>query len=289
MYHTTALSFLKKGYQVIPLSKETGRPIIKFADIEITEDIIKSINWRNCDYALLMRGMWCIDIDTHAMDEQLAQALKRTIELCGIEILSVIGTDQYDNGLDGYSSIIKHEMKDELIKNFKNTFHEITSSGGLHVLFKKRDDIQYSQKIDLIKGVDIKAHPNNFVKIFPSDGRKVLNAVKELPYYDGEFEQTIFAPPKIITNYFSESVVRGTKGNHEGRMAYDRIISGTSNSRNADLFKAACWAMENGYSIDELYCVVGTIKKNDVFTQTEFDLTMESAKRRVNYVTVNRT
>ncbi|HHK0660536.1 TPA: bifunctional DNA primase/polymerase, partial [Streptococcus pyogenes] len=71
MYHTTALSFLKKGYQVIPLRKDTGTPMIKFKDIQITEEVIKNTNWFNCDYALLMRGIWCIDIDTHDMDEKL--------------------------------------------------------------------------------------------------------------------------------------------------------------------------------------------------------------------------
>ncbi|WP_458861036.1 bifunctional DNA primase/polymerase, partial [Streptococcus agalactiae] len=120
--------------------------------------------------------------------EKLAKELYIMIKKMGIDLLSVLSTDKYDNGLDGYSSIIRHEYKNELISNFKNTFAELTASGGMHILFKKRDDINYTQKIGVMPGVDIKANDNNFVKIFPSDGREVLQAVKTLPYYDGKFE-----------------------------------------------------------------------------------------------------
>ncbi|WP_069989817.1 bifunctional DNA primase/polymerase [Streptococcus agalactiae] len=288
MYHTTALSFLKKGYQVIPLRKDTGTPMIKFKDIQITEEVIKNTNWFNCDYALLMRGMWCIDIDTHEMDEKLAKELYIMIKKMGIDLLSVLSTDKYDNGLDGYSSIIRHEYKNELISNFKNTFAELTASGGMHILFKKRDDINYTQKIGVMPGVDIKANDNNFVKIFPSDGREVLQAVKTLPYYDGKFEEDIFKPKQeSIVTYFGGSIVKPkTTGNHEGRVAYERVATGTSYNRNDDLFKGACWAFENGIDIDDLTSIIGTVKGRDVFTREEFELTIESAKRKVSYVTI---
>lgn len=282
MHHTTALSFLKKGYQVIPLSKKTGRPIIKFKDIRITEDIIKSIDWFECDYALLMRGMWCIDIDTHDMDEKLAKELKAMIKTMGIDMLSVLSTDQYNNGLDGYSSLLNNEHKEELISNFKNTFLEITDSGGMHILFKKRDGVDYSQKIGVLKGIDIKANDNNYVKIFPSDGREVLQAVKELPRYKGKFEEAIFKPKENFTTYFSGSIVKPkSTGNHEGREAYERVATGTSYNRNDDLFKGACWAFENDIDIDDLMSIIGTVKGRDVFTREEFEQTIESAKRKV--------
>lgn len=283
MHHTTALSFLKKGYQVIPLSKKTGRPIIKFKDIQITEDIIKNINWFDCDYALLMRGMWCIDIDTHKMtDEKLASDLKIMIQTMGIDLLSVLSTERYNNGLDGYSSLLKSEYKEELIGNFKKTFVEITASGGMHILFKKRDGVDYSQKPSVLPSIDIKAHDNNYVKIFPSDGREVLQTAKELPYYNGKFEEAIFKPKENFTTYFSGSIVKPkSTGNHEGREAYERVATGTSYNRNDDLFKGACWAFENDIDIDDLTSIIGTVKGRDVFTREEFELTIESAKRKV--------
>lgn len=282
MHHTTALSFLKKGYQVIPLSKKTGRPIIPFKDREITKEIIKSINWFDCDYALLMRGMWCIDIDTHDMDEKLSNELLTMIKTMGVDLLSVLSTERYNNGLDGYSSLLKSEYKEELISNFKNTFLEITDSGGMHILFKKRDGVDYSQKIGVLKGIDIKANDNNYVKIFPSDGREVLQAVKELPHYKGKFEEVIFKPKENFTTYFSGSIVKPkSTGNHEGREAYERVATGTSYNRNDDLFKGACWAFENDIDIDDLTSIIGTVKGRDVFTREEFELTIESAKRKV--------
>lgn len=286
-YHTTALAFLKKGYQVIPLSRKTGNPIIKFKDIPITEDIIKSVNWFNCDYALLMRGIWAIDIDTHNMDETIAEGLKFLLRSQKADLLSVLSTDQNNYGLDGYSSILRSEHKDELIKNFKNTFLELTASGGMHALFKKRDGVDYSQKIGVMSGIDIKANDNNYVKIFPSEGREVLQAVKELPFYDGEFEKTVFEPKQqIITQYFSDSLPSTLNSNHKGKEAYDRIIVGTCMNRNDDLFKASCWAIENNQSLADLMVIIGSVKGRDVFTQEEFERTIESARRKVNYVTI---
>lgn len=279
----TALAFLKKGYQVIPLSKKTGSPMIKFKDVPITEELIKSINWNNCDYAILMRGVWAIDIDTHSMDPITAQGLKFLLKSQKADLFSILSTDHNNFGLDGYSSILRSEYKEEFIQNFKNTFFELTPSGGMHILFKKREDIPYSQKIGILPGVDIKANENNYVKIFPSEGREVLQAVKSLPVYEGEFEKEIFKPkPKIVTNYFQQSLptIQGN-GNHEGKDAYNRILEGTWMNRNDDLFKAACWAIESGREIEPLSALIGSVKGRDEFTREEFERTIESARRKV--------
>lgn len=279
----TALAFLKKGYQVIPLSRRTGSPVIKFKDIPITEELIKSINWSNCDYALLMRGVWAIDIDTHGMDPITAQGLKFLLKSQKADLFTILSTDQNNFGLDGYSSILRSEYKEEFIQNFKNTFFELTDSGGMHVLFKKREGIPYSQKIGPLPGIDIKANENNYVKIFPSKGREVLQAVKSLPVYEGEFEKEIFKPkPKIVTNYFQQSLptIQGN-GNHEGRDAYNRILEGTWMNRNDDLFKAACWAIESGTDLEPLSVLIGSVKGRDEFTREEFERTIESARRQV--------
>lgn len=280
----TALSFLKKGYQVIPLSRKTGTPIIQFKDIPITEDVINSVDWSDCDYALLMRGIWCIDIDTHQMDENLAQEMFRMIKIFGSDIISVMVTDKNNFGLDGYSSIINHEYKDELLSNFRNTYIELTQTGGMHILFRKQEGIEYAQKIGVMNGVDIKANDNNYVKIFPSVGREVLRAVKELAIYEGKFEKEIFTPRQtIVTQYFTDYLPK-VKGTHAGHEAFERVSTGNSVNRNDDLFKAACWAFENNQDISDLYSIVGTIKGSDVFTPEEFERTIESARRKANYV-----
>ncbi len=284
----TALSFLSKGYQVIPLSRKTGTPITQFKDIPVTEEFINSLNWDNCDIALLMRGIWCIDIDTHNMDEELAKQLKDMIHIFGADLLSVLKTnDNHNLGLDGYSSLFNYEYKEEILNNAKNTYIEQTTSGGLHILFRKQDGIDYSQKISVLDGIDIKANDNNYVKIFPSVGREVLQAVKELPVYKGKFEKEIFRPPKIVTNYFSEYLPNKITGNHAGKEAFDRVATGSSINRNDDLFKAACWAFENNQDISDLYSIVGTIKGRDVFTPEEFERTIESARKKVNFVSWN--
>lgn len=285
MTNKTAHSFLSKGYQVIPLSRKTGTPITQFKDIPVTEEFINNLNWDNCDIALLMRGIWCIDIDTHNLDTELAEQIKNMIKVFGADLLSIL---KVDGNLDGYSSILNHEFKEEILDNFKNTYLEQTASGGLHILFRKQGGIDYSQHNGLLNGVDIKANDNNYVKIFPSIGREVLQAVKELPVYEGEFEKQIFSPPKqrIITDYFTGYLPKTTKG-HLGKEAYERVITGSSLNRNDDLFKAACWAFENNRDVSDLYAIVGTIKGNDVFTPEEWERTVESARKKVNYVSWN--
>lgn len=284
----TALSFLSKGYQVIPLSRKTGTPITQFKDIPVTEEFINSLNWDNCDIALLMRGIWCIDIDTHNMDEGLAKQLKNMIKIFGADLLSVLKTDDNHNlGLDGYSSLFNYEHKEEILNNAKNTYIEQTTSGGLHILFRKQGGIDYSQKISVLDGIDIKANDNNYVKIFPSVGREVLQAVNELSVYEGKFEKEIFTPPTIVTNYFSEFLPNKINGNHAGKEAFERVATGNSMNRNDDLFKAACWAFENNQDISDLYSIVGTIKGRDVFTPEEFERTVESARKKVNFVVWN--
>ncbi|MGV3027897.1 bifunctional DNA primase/polymerase [Streptococcus hyovaginalis] len=276
----TALAFLKKGYQVIPLNRKTGQPIIKFKNVDMTEEIINSINWSNCDVALLMRGMWCIDIDTHNMDHKLAQEMKVMFQLMGVGLFDILKTDRFNRGLDGYSSILLSEYRGELIENFKRTYVELTDSGGMHIIFKKRNEVDYSQKIGVMPGVDIKANDNNYVKIFPSDGREVLQKVDGLAPYVGEFEKQIFAKP-VVTHYFAGSVIKPKNDNHEGSQAYERVVSGSSINRNDDLFKAACWAFERDQVIDDLSVIVGTVKGRDVFTLEEFERTIESARRTV--------
>ncbi|CAM3250934.1 hypothetical protein GHI93_11410 [Lactococcus hircilactis] len=281
----TAHSFLDKGYQVIPLSRKTNTPVTKFKDIQITHELIDTINWTNCDYALLMRGIWCIDIDTHNLTDELAQQIKSMIKIFGSDLLSVL---KVNGDLDGYSSILNNEFKSELLDNFKNTYMELTASGGMHILFRKQEGIDYSQKIGVLDGMDIKANENNYVKIFPSVGREVLQSVSELSVYHGEFEKELFKPRQtrqtVTTQYFSD-YLPSAKGNHAGKEAFERIATGSSSNRNDDLFKAACWAFENNQDVSELYSIVGTIKGRDVFTPEEFERTVESARRKVNFVT----
>lgn len=278
----TAHSFLDKGYQVIPLSRKTNTPIVKFKDIPITHELIDTINWTNCDYALLMRGIWCIDIDTHNLTYELSQQIKSMIKIFGSDLLSVL---KVNGDLDGYSSILNNEFKNELLDNFKNTYMELTASGGMHILFRKQEGIDYSQKIGVLDGMDIKANENNYVKIFPSVGREVLQSVSELSVYHGKFEKELFKPRQTITTQYFSNYLPSTKGTHAGKEAFERVSTGNSVNRNDDLFKAACWAFENNQDISDLYAIVGMIKGRDVFTPEEFERTVESARRKVNFVT----
>lgn len=54
------------------------------------------------------------------------------------------------------------------LKLIEPTLQAKTASGGKHLFYFKREDIQISQMIGFLPGVDIKAHPNNYVLVAPS-------------------------------------------------------------------------------------------------------------------------
>ena len=68
---------------------------------------------------------------------------------------------------------------------FKDTLTAATASGGYHFYFKKPDGVELKQNIGILKGVDIKAHKNNYILVAPSKngGYRWLNKapIKEPP------------------------------------------------------------------------------------------------------------
>jgi hypothetical protein len=281
----TSKNYLKRGFQTVPINPKNNKPYVKFKNIDITEEFIdKHARYYEIgETALLTRGVWGIDIDTHKADPAIAKQIYAMVKMFGLDLLEVMQDESGE--LDGYSTLLNSEYRDEIIRNGKNSFAELTASGGLHFLFKKRDDmsLDYGQHNGAMEGIDVKAHHNNYIKIFPSVGRDVLHAVPELAYYEGKLEKKLFADKqhkKIITHYVpnvknygpSRFIVKSL-----GQEAYERVAGGESWNRNDDLFKGAAWAIERGKDIDALRVIIGTVKGNDVFTEEEFMNTINSA------------
>lgn len=75
----------------------------------------------------------------------------------------VIDVDRH-NGVDGMKSIkaLKHD------EWFKDTLTETTAHNGYHFFFQKPVNDTITQFIGFLPGVNIKAHPNNYVVVAPS-------------------------------------------------------------------------------------------------------------------------
>lgn len=133
-----AKQYAEHGFSVIPTINK--KPLIKFADREpLTPDEITKF-WKKNPYANI--------------------ALKT-------EQFFVIDVDRHADGDDGTDSIKQLNHPE-----WFNTLCQKTAHDGYQFFFKKPAE-RITQNIGFLPGVDIKAHPNNYVVVAPSeiDGR----------------------------------------------------------------------------------------------------------------------
>lgn len=133
-----AIRYVEKGFSVIPTLNK--RPLIKFADRPaLTPDEIKEF-WKTHPYANI--------------------ALKT-------DQFFVIDVDRHKDGDDGTKAI-----KNLNHPEWFNTLCQKTAHNGYQFFFTKPKE-RISQNIGFLPGVDIKAHPNNYVVVAPSviDGK----------------------------------------------------------------------------------------------------------------------
>lgn len=132
-----AVSYFKAGMTIIPISPHNKRPMIKFSTEPLNSE--KKV-----------RGYW----NSHPYANIAFQTTN----------FFVIDVDRHEGGKDGVESI-KSLNHDEW---FKKTLVQKTPHNGYQYFFLKTDDFKISQHINFLDGVDIKAHPNNYVVVAPS-------------------------------------------------------------------------------------------------------------------------
>lgn len=130
-----ALKYQKLGFSVIPIDPKHKRPLIDFANKTMSPTEIEDFwnGYPNANIAIRTTNFFVIDIDKHG-------------ETNGFE------------SLKGW----KH------LNLIKPTLQAKTANGGKHLFYFKREDISISQMIGFLPGVDVKAHPNNYVLVAPS-------------------------------------------------------------------------------------------------------------------------
>ncbi|PTK52593.1 bifunctional DNA primase/polymerase [Staphylococcus haemolyticus] len=264
-YHV-AKQLLKKNIEVIPLNKYKT-PTVSFADKDVTDEFIEyhSYKYHKTNMlGVLTRKVWCIDIDINHAD-----------------------------GENGFESIKDIPYYDEIVSNAQNTLVQTTASGGKHIIFYKRTGINYGQKIGYLPGVDIKAHNNSYFVLAGSrteKGQYKHNGIKP-KMYQGDFEKRIFSKQgnykeQSLEPYSIKKVLPTTSFEHlptgkggKGKQAFNRIINGTSEYRNDDLYKAVSYANQYNIDIDPLRVLIGDNKNGDVITERQWEATVRSASR----------
>lgn len=131
-----AIKYANLGFSVLPMIGK--QPLIKFADKQplTPEEIIKI--WRKKPYA---------------------QIALRTTNFFVVDI------DRHEDGQNGFKSIDDYNHREY----FRETLSQKTAGGGKQLLYLKREDMAVSQHIGWLPGVDIKAHPNNYIVVAPSE------------------------------------------------------------------------------------------------------------------------
>lgn len=131
-----ALAYQKKGFSVIPISPSNKQPMIKFADKPaMTAQEIEDFwnQYPDSNIAVRTDKFFVIDVDLHGKH-------------------------------NGYESLDNWEHQNLLTP----TLQAKTASGGKHIFYFKHPDVSMTQMIGFLPGVDVKAHPNNYVLVAPS-------------------------------------------------------------------------------------------------------------------------
>lgn len=193
-----AIAYAEKGLSVLPMLDK--KPLITFADKPpLTVDEVKHY-WKQFPYAqIAIRtiDIFVIDIDTKAA-----------------------------HGSDGFASLDKFNQEHPGL--IIPTLEQETSSGGRQLIYFKRPDMDITQHIQWLPGVDVKAHVNNYFMIAPSERKgkeykwlnhnpivtpkpELIEMVNKKPvsksnYNPGKYE---FSDDKTATSELFESIVNG--------------------------------------------------------------------------------
>ena len=241
-----ALYYARKGFSVLPILGK--QPIIKFANKPpLSENDIKKI-WNlnpTADIALKTEDFFVIDVDRHGAAD-------------GLQSLSALGHDEW----------------------FKGTLTAATANGGYHFYFKKPDGVEIKQNIGILKGVDIKAHKNNYILVAPSKngGYRWLNKapIKEPP--KGLVDWLVKEQNKnTLLRYASHSPAGR---NDKAARTFEQIVNGLGDSgtRNDTLTAFVGTLLGYGVEVDSVVklCELANNATPDPLPEREVTKTLNS-------------
>lgn len=248
-----ALHYARLGFSVIPIDKKSKRAITAYKDKTFSELEIKRL-WRDnpdANIAIKTTDFFVIDIDVR-------------------------------DDVDGYSSFEEWELKQYIPATLQAT----TPSGGRHIFLKKPKDVQISQDIKVRPGIDIKAHPNNYVLVAPSNNPKgkyvwdqSVEEMAEAPMELLDILQAEKKPSKInfTTKYNPEYSSKTAK-------LFEQIVFGLGDEggRNNNLASLIGGLLIRGVDEEAAYMLVKIANHYtpSPLSQQEVDRTFESMLRK---------
>lgn len=254
-----ALQYAAKGFYVLPMVKK--RPLIEFADKPpLTADDIRYI-WKHHPYANI--------------------AL-RTVQFFVIDI-----DRNHNDNVDGMEAI--NQLKNEHPNIFSKTLAQSTYHGGMQLLYRKPKNLQLTQMIGWLPGVDIKAHINNYVMIAPSeiDGKKYhfLNH-ENINYPSDELLKVIQTSSSTNNSDFKPSSFNYSGSKTRTTELFEEIVNGFGDigSRNNKLTKFVGGLFYRNVDVDVAYELAKQANANtpDPLPIKELDQTFNSMMKKEN-------
>lgn len=239
----SAVMYAEHGFSVLPMVGK--RPLIKFADQPpLTVKEIQSI-WKA---------------------NPLAGIALRTTDFFVVDI------DHHDGGENGFKSVQGKHL-------FKKTLAQQTRHGGQQLFYLKEDGQKIQQNIGWLPGVDIKAHPNNYVVVAPSPGYRWLN-----------HEPIVKPKPELVAaiNQQSSKIVATdlpviSKKTATSRL-FEQIVDGLGDTggRNNALASFIGGLLFRNVDPEKAYQLAKLVNTNtpDCLTQSELDRTFESMLKK---------
>lgn len=239
-----ALKYAERGLRVFPLSPFSKIPLKGTngsKDATCDKDIIKQW-WTNTPQAnigLVTDVFIVLDVDVHSEDK------------------------------NGYESL---EILENHFEKLPPTFQVTTANDGLHYYFKKPQGVELSQKTEFVKGLDLKAHPNNYVVAAPSP---VIRDDKDKGRYTIKNNVPMADCPQWLIDFILRDEPTKPKNDFTG----DLNSSKRFRSKTTELFEMLVKGAENGSRNDTIARVTGQLLRYAVNVRVAYDL--------VNYMNSN--
>lgn len=249
-----ALKYAAMGFSVIPMVEK--RPLIQFADKPpLTPEEIESY-WRqypNANIAVRTDKFFVVDIDNH------------------------------EGGKNGFLSIALYEHEE----HFKPTMSQKTPNNGEQLFYFKKNGKPSNQCINWLPGVDIKAHPNNYVMVPPSATDKGMYEWIVVEDIYGELmtcSDIVTADPGLIeaigqankiNSDFSRPVFKPGKSKNKTTELFETVAEGfgtDGSGRNDRLARFVGGLLLRGVEESRIWSLAETTNRNSIDPLPEKEL-----------------
>lgn len=232
-----ALLYAEKGFRIFPLSPFSKIPLKNTkGSKEATTDKETILRWwqstPQANIGLVTDSFLVLDIDVHSEES---------------------------NGYKSLGVLEKHFEKLPL------TYTVTTANNGLHLYLNKSLNVELPQKISLVKGIDVKAHPNNYVVAPPSQIKRDDNSLGSYLVKDNT---EMAECPRWLIDFILKDESSHSRKSKTG----DHVPSTRYRSKTTDLLESLVRGADMGTRNDTIARITGSLLAYAVMPSLVYEL-----------------